>query len=97
MSRQPSAVRCGVRPAQQLEAPGAVEVEPVGVRHAVHRHAADARHRRVDPGLSHAQDCRTDGAGRTPGRRGMTSQPPIAAATARTAPSPKTALWPAVL
>jgi len=90
-------IRLGVRPGQELEAPGAVEIESVEVRHAVHRHAADARHGGVDPRVFHVQDCRTAGVGWATGRRGITSHPPIAAATARTAPSPNTAACPAVL
>ena len=73
------------RPAgEQLEAPRAVELEPVGVRHGVHRQAAEARQFRVGPGVAHEQDCRMEAPAVPP--RGKANHPrPIAATTARTA------------
>ena len=46
-----------IRPRQELEAPGPVQVEPVGVGHAVHRDPADARQLGIVPGCSHAAEC----------------------------------------
>ena len=48
-----------VRSAEELEAPRAVEREPVVVADAVHREAADARQLRARPRVGHARDCRT--------------------------------------